>query len=138
MHSVMKYARRHGRVHAAGWPGAGLRRGPAPAISLHSGAQLHERPERARLLQATGTYAPKGFAPQITVPQGAEEVDGIEGVTRVARRPIGHGADFVKVYADYRWGPNGEARPTFSIDEIAAIVAAAKSSGRSVAAHAST
>jgi imidazolonepropionase-like amidohydrolase len=87
---------------------------------------------------ATATYAPKGFAPEIAVPQGAEEADGVEGVTRVARRQIGHGIDFVKVYADYRWGPGGEARPTFSVEEIAAIVAVAKSSGRYVAAHAST
>jgi len=87
---------------------------------------------------ATGTYGPKGFAPEMTVPQGAEEADGVEGVTRVARRQIGHGIDFVKIYADYRWGPNGEARPTFSIEEIAAIVAVAKSSGRYVAAHAGT
>jgi imidazolonepropionase-like amidohydrolase len=87
---------------------------------------------------ATGTYGPKGFAPEITVPQGAEEADGIDGVTRVARNQIGHGIDFVKIYADYRWGPSGEARPTFSIEEIAAIVAVAKSSGRYVAAHAST
>lgn len=87
---------------------------------------------------ATGTYGPKGFAPGFAVPQGAEEADGVEGVARVARRQIGHGIDFVKVYADYRWGPNGEARPTFSVEEIAAIVAVAKSSGRDVAAHAST
>jgi imidazolonepropionase-like amidohydrolase len=87
---------------------------------------------------ATGTYGPKGFAPEMAVPQGAEEADGVEGVTRVARRQIGHGIDFVKIYADYRWGPGGEARPTFSIEEIAAIVAVAKSSGRYVAAHAST
>ena len=87
---------------------------------------------------ATGTYGPKGFAPEMTVPQGAEEADGIEGVTHVARRQIGHGIDFVKIYADYRWGPNGESRPTFSVEEIAAIVAVAKSSGRYVAAHAGT
>lgn len=87
---------------------------------------------------ATGTYGPKGFAPEMTVPQGAEEADGLEGVTQVARRQIGHGIDFVKIYADYRWGPNGESRPTFSVDEIAAIVAVAKSSGRYVAAHAGT
>ena len=87
---------------------------------------------------ATGTYGPKGFAPEVTVPQGAEEADGIEGVTRVARRQIGHGIDFVKIYADYRWGPNGDARPTFTVEEIAAIVAVAKSSGRYVAAHAGT
>ncbi len=87
---------------------------------------------------ATGSYGPKGFAPEFTVPQGAEEADGLEGVTRVARNQIGHGIDFVKIYADYRWGPNGEARPTFSVEEIAAIVAVARSSGRYVAAHAST
>lgn len=87
---------------------------------------------------ATGTYGPKGFAPEVSVPQGAEEADGIEGVTVTARRQIGHGIDFVKIYADYRWGPNGEARPTFTVEEIAAIVGVAKSSGRYVAAHAST
>ncbi len=87
---------------------------------------------------ATGTYGPKGFAAEVSVPQGAEEADGIEGVTTTARRQIGHGIDFVKIYADYRWGPNGEARPTFSVEEIAAIVAVARSSGRYVAAHAST
>ncbi len=87
---------------------------------------------------ATGSYGPKGFAPEMTVPQGAEEADGVEGVTRVVRNQIGHGIDFVKVYADYRWGPNGEALPTFSVEEIAAIVAAARSSGRYVAAHAGT
>jgi imidazolonepropionase-like amidohydrolase len=87
---------------------------------------------------ATGTYGPKGFAPEVPVPQGAEEADGVEGVTRVARRQISHGIHCVKIYADYRWGPNGEARPTFSVEEIAAIVAVAASSGRYVAAHAST
>lgn len=87
---------------------------------------------------ATGSYGPKGFASEVTVPQGADEADGVEGVTHVARRQIGHGIDFVKVYADYRWGPNGESLPTFSVEEIAAIVATAKSSGRYVAAHAGT
>ncbi len=101
----------------------------------------HPRPAHARggpAMVATGSYGPKGFAPELTVPQGAEEADGIEGVTRVARNQIGHGVDFVKIYADYRWGPNGEARPTFTLEEIAAIVAVAKSSGRSVVAHAGT
>jgi imidazolonepropionase-like amidohydrolase len=57
---------------------------------------------------------------------------------RVVRGQIGHGADWVKVYADYRWGPHGEAAPTFSIEELARIVDTASSSGRPVAAHAST
>jgi imidazolonepropionase-like amidohydrolase len=87
---------------------------------------------------ATGSYGPKGFAPEVRVPQGAEEADGLEGVTRVARDQIGHGVDLIKIYADYRWGPNGEARPTFTPDEIARIVEVATSSGRPVVAHAGT
>jgi imidazolonepropionase-like amidohydrolase len=87
---------------------------------------------------ATGTYGPKGFAPEISVPQGAEEADGLEGVATVTRRQIGHGVDFIKIYADYRWGPNGEARPTFSVEEITRIVEVARSSGRYVVAHAGT
>ena len=59
-------------------------------------------------------------------------------VTRVAREQIGRGVDFIKVYADYRWGPNGEARPTFTLDELRRIVEVARSSGRPVVAHAST
>ena len=54
------------------------------------------------------------------------------------RNQIGNEADFIKVYADYRWGPNGEARPTFSLDELKLIVETAKSSGRYVVAHAAT
>jgi imidazolonepropionase-like amidohydrolase len=91
-----------------------------------------------RALIATGSYAPKGFAPDFDVPQGAEEADGVDGLTRAVREQIGRGADVVKVYADYRWGPNGEARPTFTLDELQLIVEVAGSSGRPVVAHAST
>jgi imidazolonepropionase-like amidohydrolase len=87
---------------------------------------------------ATGSYGPRGFAPEWTVPQGAEEASGLDGVTRVSRDQIGRGADIIKVYADYRWGPTGEARPTFVLDELRRIVEVAHSSGRPVVAHAST
>jgi imidazolonepropionase-like amidohydrolase len=87
---------------------------------------------------ATGSYGPKGYAPEWTVPQGAEEASGVDGVTRVTRDQIGRGADFIKIYSDYRWGPNGEARPTFTVDETRRIVEVAQSSGRPVVAHAST
>jgi imidazolonepropionase-like amidohydrolase len=86
----------------------------------------------------TGSYAPKGFAPEVTVPQGAEEADGLDGVVRVARGQIARGVDLIKIYADYRWGPNGEARPGFTLGEIQRIVEAANSSGRPVVAHSST
>ena len=86
----------------------------------------------------TGSYGPKGFAPEWTVPQGAEEASGLDGVARVARDQIGRGVDFIKVYADYRYGPNGEARPTFTLEELRRIIEVANSSGRPVVAHAST
>ncbi|MBM3908976.1 MAG: amidohydrolase family protein [Gemmatimonadetes bacterium] len=91
-----------------------------------------------RAMLVTGSYAPRRTDFAFDPPQGAEEADGIDGVMRVARDQIAHGADVVKVYADYRWGPRGEAMPTFTEAELRAIVEAAKSSGRDVVAHAST
>lgn len=91
-----------------------------------------------RAIVATGSYAPKGFDPRWDIPQGAEEADGIDGLTRVVRDQIKRGADWIKVYADYRWGPRGEARPTFTEAELRTIVDVAESSGRPVVAHAST
>jgi imidazolonepropionase-like amidohydrolase len=87
---------------------------------------------------ATGSYGPKGYAPEWTVPQGAEEATGLDEVARVARDQMGHGVDVVKIYADYRWGPAGEARPTFTLEELRRIVDVVRSSGRPVVAHAST
>jgi imidazolonepropionase-like amidohydrolase len=91
-----------------------------------------------RAIVATGSYGPRGFDPRWQAPQGAEEADGLDGVTRATRAQIGRGADWVKVYADYRWGPAGEARPTFTQNELERIVEVARSSGRPVVAHAST
>lgn len=90
-----------------------------------------------RAIVATGSYGPKGFA-DWEVPQGAQEADGHDALVRAVREQIGHGADWVKLYGDYRWGPNGEARPTFSEEELSLAVETAKSSGRGVAVHATT
>jgi len=89
-----------------------------------------------RAIVATGSYGPKGFASEWHVPQGAEEADG-DNLIRVVRDQIGHGADWIKVYADYRWGRSGAA-PTFSVDELKLVVETAKSAGIPVAAHATT
>jgi imidazolonepropionase-like amidohydrolase len=91
-----------------------------------------------RAIVATGSYAPSGFDPRWDIPQGAEEADGTDGITRVVRDQIKRGADWIKVYADYRWGPDGEARPTFTEAELRTMVDVAASSGRPVVAHAST
>jgi imidazolonepropionase-like amidohydrolase len=91
-----------------------------------------------RAMLVTGSYAPRRVDFSFEPPQGAEEADGIDGVMRVARDQIAHGADWIKVYADYRWGPRGETMPTFTEAELRAIVEVARSSGRAVVAHAST
>lgn len=98
-----------------------------------------------RAIVGTGSYGPTGygtsrFATEYVdlMPVGAEEAGGIDGITKVVRDQIKHGADWIKFYADYRWGPNGEARPIFTQAEMNLIVEIASSSGRPVAAHSTT
>jgi imidazolonepropionase-like amidohydrolase len=90
-----------------------------------------------RAIVATGAYGPHG-APEIDLPQGAQEAAGIEGLARAVGEQAGRGADWIKVYADYRWGPNRETRPTFPSAALALLVELAKTSGRPVSAHATT
>jgi imidazolonepropionase-like amidohydrolase len=90
-----------------------------------------------RAIVATGAYGPRGFEPGVEVPLGAEEADG-DTLVRVVRSQIGAGADIVKLYADYRWGPGEPSRPTFSEAELRLAVEAAHSAGRLVAVHAGT
>jgi imidazolonepropionase-like amidohydrolase len=90
-----------------------------------------------RAIVATGSYGPKGYDTDMHIMLAAEQADGND-VIRIVRDQIGNGADFIKVYADYRWGANGEVRPTFSVDELKAMVETATSSGRYVVAHASS
>jgi len=91
-----------------------------------------------RAIVATGSYAPKGFALEWHVPQGAEEADGVDSLSRVVRDQIGHGADWIKLYGDYRWGPNPGSRPTFTEAEMKLAVEVAHSAGVPVAVHSST
>jgi imidazolonepropionase-like amidohydrolase len=90
-----------------------------------------------RAIVATGSYNPKG-APEHHLPKGAEVADGHDELIRVTRDQIGRGADWIKIYADYRWGPDGSAQPTFTQSEIELVVEVAGSSGRPVVAHAAT
>ena len=91
-----------------------------------------------RAIVAKGAYGPKGYEPGIAVPQGAEEASGVDDVVRVVRSQIAAGADVVKLYGDYRWGPGEPSRATFSQAEMTAAVAAAHDAGRTVAVHTST
>jgi imidazolonepropionase-like amidohydrolase len=89
-----------------------------------------------RAIVATRSYAPRGFAPEVRVPQGAEEADG-ETLRRVVRDQVGRGADWIKVYAD-TWDPKTGGAPTFSVEELKLIVETARSAGCPVSAHAMT
>lgn len=90
-----------------------------------------------RAIVATGSYGPK-LSPDLDLPQGAQEASGVDEVVRAVREQIGKGADWVKLYADYRWGAGEPSRPTFSQEELSAAVKAAHDAGRPVAAHATT
>ncbi|MEA3066297.1 MAG: hypothetical protein QOJ27_2758 [Sphingomonadales bacterium] len=89
-----------------------------------------------RAIVATGAYGPKNAEPDFAA-RGAEEADG-PGLIAAVRRQIGAGADWVKLYGDYRWRPGEPSRPTFTLDEMRLAVEAAHSAGRKVAVHAGT
>ncbi|GAC1410371.1 MAG: amidohydrolase family protein [Novosphingobium sp.] len=91
-----------------------------------------------RAIVALGAYGPKGFEPGVEIPQGAEEVSGADQTVAAVRRQIAAGADWIKLYADYRWRPGEDSRPTLNLDEMRAAVAAAHDAGRPVAVHAAT
>ena len=91
-------------------------------------------------LVASHTYGPaaRNFRPDMDVPHGAQEVSGVDAAVKAVREQSSHGADWIKLYADYRTGPDGSSRATFSQEELNAIVRTAHDSGRRVAAHAGT
>src|SRR5436190_3080414 len=91
-----------------------------------------------KAIVATGSYQPHTFVLEWTIPQGAEEADGIDSLTRVVRDQIGKGADWIKLYGDYRWGPLPGSRPTFSIEELKLAVDTANSAGVPIAVHSNT
>jgi imidazolonepropionase-like amidohydrolase len=90
-----------------------------------------------RALVATGSYGPSGFDPRWEMPKGAQVVDGPVAMRKAVREQIAAGADWIKVYADYRRRP-GVTTPTFTQEEMAVAVDEARSAGLPVAAHAYT
>jgi len=93
-----------------------------------------------RAIVATGAYGParRNYRTDCCFPQGGLEASGIDDVVRAVRMEAAHGADWIKLYGDYRVGPAGETRPTFSQEELNAAVECAHDLGRPVAVHAMT
>jgi imidazolonepropionase-like amidohydrolase len=85
-----------------------------------------------RAIAAVGQYNPFGVSPDLTnFPTGAQMISGVEETRRAVREQIGHGADLIKVYADW-------AHPTLTVEEIQVAVEEAHKQGLKVAAHANT
>ncbi|GAB4091694.1 metal-dependent hydrolase family protein [Flaviaesturariibacter terrae] len=120
-------------TEGAGYDDAGLKRAiekgvvPGPRMIVAT-----------RAIVAKGAYGPSYNNADIDLPQGAAEVSGVAEMQREVRTQIAHGADLIKVYADYRAGLNGEAVPTLTEEEMRAAVLLAASLGRPVVAHATT
>jgi imidazolonepropionase-like amidohydrolase len=119
-------------TEGAGYADVGLKQ--AVALGIVPGPRMLVV---TRAIVATGSYAPKGFAPEFRIPQGAEEADGVDSLIRVVRDQIGKGADWIKVYADTAMG-GAAVRPSFSQEELTRIVETARSVGVLVSAHATS
>jgi imidazolonepropionase-like amidohydrolase len=93
-----------------------------------------------RAIVAEGSYGPsvKAYRPDMDIPQGGQEASGVDGIVKAVREQAARGADWIKLYADYRAGPNGEAEPTFTLEEMKAAVEMAHQLGRPVAVHTAT
>jgi len=93
-----------------------------------------------RALDVTGAYPLQGYAPAVTVPHGVQIVDGADNARQAVREQISHGADWIKVYSDrsYRVREDGvlDDIPTFTLDELRAIVDEAHRERHRVASHA--
>jgi imidazolonepropionase-like amidohydrolase len=93
-----------------------------------------------RAISTTGGYMLEGYAPELTMPKGAQIADGPVETRKAAREQLDHGADWIKVYMTHRsWvGKNGElvSQPTLTVEELRAVVDETHGWGRKVACHA--
>jgi len=93
-----------------------------------------------RALSVTGAYGPTGYAPEIVYPRGVQIVDGVENARKAVREQVGNGADWIKLYADRAYFVTKDGSlssiPTFTLEEMKAIVDEAHRLRRKVAAHA--
>src|SRR5215831_4231597 len=80
-----------------------------------------------RALTPTGLYGPLGYSWEISIPQGVQYADGVDGVRKAVREQVMYGADWIKYYSDrrYFYGPDGvvlHSHVNFTDEEAKAIV----------------
>jgi imidazolonepropionase-like amidohydrolase len=93
-----------------------------------------------RALSTTGGYPLEGYSPEVLVPSGVQTADGPYDARKAVREQIKYGADLVKIYGThkFRFTPDGKmvSQPTFTLEEVRAIVDEAHREGEKVACHA--
>jgi imidazolonepropionase-like amidohydrolase len=93
-----------------------------------------------RAMDVTGAYPLLGYAPNVEVPHGVQVVDGADAGRKAVREQIMYGADWIKVYSDrsYRLRDDGvlDDIPTFTLDELRAIVDETHRQRHKIASHA--
>ncbi|MEY4377361.1 MAG: hypothetical protein RJB26_1911 [Pseudomonadota bacterium] len=93
-----------------------------------------------RAMDVTGAYPLLGYAPAVVVPKGVQEVDGADGGRRAVREQLSHGADWIKVYSDRSYFVREDGVlddiPTFTLDELRAIVDETHRQRHKIASHA--
>jgi imidazolonepropionase-like amidohydrolase len=84
-------------------------------------------------MAATGQYvpSPKNQNWEITLPSGTQYVSGNDECIKAVREQVSRGVSWIKLYSDWR-------TPTFSFNEMKAIVGEAQRNNIPVAAHATT
>ena len=93
-----------------------------------------------RAISTTGGYPLEGYSPEVLVPSGAQIADGPFDARKAVREQIKYGADLIKIYGThkFRFTPDGKmvSQPTFTLEEVRAIVDEAHREGVKVACHA--
>ena len=93
-----------------------------------------------RGIQATGGFIMRGYSPEVPLPNALQVVDSPWAAREAVREQVAHDADLIKLYAayDFHFTSDGElvSPPTFTADEVNAIVDEAHKKGRKVSCHA--
>ncbi|MEO8726882.1 MAG: amidohydrolase family protein [Acidobacteriaceae bacterium] len=96
-----------------------------------------------RALDVTGAYPLLGYAPEIepVLPKAVQTCDGPDECRKAVREQISNGADWIKIYVDrsYFIVPKSKVLndvPTFTLEEVKAMVDEAHRERHPVAAHA--
>jgi len=92
-----------------------------------------------RGIQSTGGFIMRGYSPEVPLPSALQVVDSPWAAREAVRDQVAHDADWIKVYSAYDFHfTDGKlvSPPTFTPEEVNAIVDEAHKKGRKVSCHA--